>query len=277
MPKAKNENWVGYWEPTKPNKAHPSRASRATNVYDRDRAFRQSQKDAFLIAPQEGDRHKNIQQRGEKRRADIDDSESEHPHTKKAARTALDQGDVTEAEGNTTEQGSGDETEINENTAVLTVPTKEQLLSETCQRLARMEAKMQSLEKTTNKHVDDFDYIVPWVAELSGIDQTTNERIERLEKELDDANSRLGQMQDLFAKILQIVEKQGDRWNEMMTLVTDDMAGIRTQAKDKGAEENRQVGPACSSRRQQKGAYSDGSRRLIWMWWRTDTRAINSH
>lgn len=131
MPKAQKTPWLGYWEPTPQNQVIISRADRATSIYDRDVAFRQSQRDALIIAPREG-----YQQRSQKRGADFDDdSEGETFHTPKARCMPLDDEDISIESSGMVAQDSGDETEhqhANEAPASLTVPSNGQFLDSKC-------------------------------------------------------------------------------------------------------------------------------------------------
>ncbi|KAJ4308964.1 hypothetical protein N0V84_011781 [Fusarium piperis] len=185
MPKAQNPNWAGYWEPTPRNQAAAiSRADRVTAVYDREVAFRQSQRDALIITPRDGE------QRGQKREADFstdDDSDCDIFHTPKAMCMKLDDEDEIETlDIGILAEYSDAETEQqqeNENIASQTPPIRGELL-DIQKLLATMEDKMQSLDKTTEKHVGDINHLLPRVTKLTGAGQAAMKKVDMLAKSL---------------------------------------------------------------------------------------------
>ncbi|KAI8658430.1 hypothetical protein NCS55_01119400 [Fusarium keratoplasticum] len=221
MPKAQKTPWLGYWEPTPQNQVIISRADRATSIYDRDVAFRQSQRDALIIAPREG-----YQQRSQKRGADFDDdSEGETFHTPKARCMPLDDEDISIESSDMVAQDSGDETEhqhANEAPASLVVPSNGQFL-DIQERLATMEDKVQSLDKTTEKHVGDIGYLLPRMTELSSVGQAVKKKVGVLENSIDTTNDNIlglleglqhcsgvdRDMLSLFRRLIELVGKTG--------------------------------------------------------------------
>ncbi|KAJ4187992.1 hypothetical protein NW755_006787 [Fusarium falciforme] len=222
MPKAQKTPWPGYWEPTPQNQVIVSRADRATSIYDRDVAFRQSQRDALIIAPRE-----SHHQRSQKRGADFDnDSEGEIFHTSKARCMPLVDEEDTSMEGSDmVEQDSGDETEhqhANQAPASLTVPSNGQFLN-IQGRLAMMEDKVQSLDKTTGKHVGDIGYLLPRMTELSSVGQAVKKKVGALESSIDTTNDNIlglleglqhcsgvdRDMLSLFRRLIELVGKTG--------------------------------------------------------------------
>ncbi|KAJ4167783.1 hypothetical protein NW754_011600 [Fusarium falciforme] len=203
MPKAQKTPWPGYWEPTPQNQVIVSRADRATSIYDRDVAFRQSQRDALIIAPREGH-----QQRSQKRGADFDnDSEGEIFHTSKARCMPLVDEEDTSMEGSgMVEQDSGDETEhqhANQAPASLTVPSNGQFLN--------------------RKHVGDIGYLLPRMTELSSVGQAVKKKVGALESSIDTTNDNIlglleglqhcsgvdRDMLSLFRRLIELVGKTG--------------------------------------------------------------------
>ncbi|KAL2676783.1 hypothetical protein Neosp_010549 [[Neocosmospora] mangrovei] len=190
MPKAQKTPWAGYWEPTPRNERLISRADRATSIYDRDIAFRQSQRDALLIAAQE-----HHQQRSQKRGAELDDDfEAEFLRAPKARCMAGVTEEDTSTEGSDmVAQDSGDETEhqhANQAPTSRAVPSKGQSL-DIQKRLAVLEGKMQSLDKTTEKHVGDIGYLLPRTTELASAGQAVKIKVGALDKGLDAADENI--------------------------------------------------------------------------------------
>ncbi|EEU44297.1 uncharacterized protein NECHADRAFT_84684 [Fusarium vanettenii 77-13-4] len=191
MPKAQKTPWAGYWEPPPVNQVFVSRADRATSVYDRDVAFRQAQRDALIIAAQEG-----YQQRGQKRGADFDhDSEAaEFLRTPKARCMPVIAEEDTSMEGSDmVAQDPGDETEhqhANQAPTPRAVPSNGQSL-DIQERLAALEGKMQSLDKTTEKHVGDLGYLLPRTTELASVGQAVKKKADVLEKGINTTNDNI--------------------------------------------------------------------------------------
>ncbi|KAI8714326.1 hypothetical protein NCS52_01152300 [Fusarium sp. LHS14.1] len=190
MPKAQKTPWVGYWEPTPRNEAIISRADRATSIYDRDVAFRQSQRDALIIAAQE-----DHQQRSQKRGAELDDDfEAEFLHASKARCMADVIEEDTSIEGSDmVAQDSRDGTEhqhANQAPTSPAVPSNGHSL-DIQKRLAALEGKMQSLDKTTEKHVGDIGYLLPRTTELASVGQAVKIKAGVLEKGLDAADDNI--------------------------------------------------------------------------------------
>ncbi|KAJ4198572.1 hypothetical protein NW767_008948 [Fusarium falciforme] len=220
MPKAQKTPWPGYWEPTPQNQVIVSRADRATSIYDRDVAFRQSQRDALIIAPREGH-----QQRSQKRGADFDnDSEGEIFHTSKARCMPLVDEEDTSMEGSgMVEQDSGDETEhqhANQAPASLTVPSNGQFLNRTPSYDGGQGAVSR---QTTGKHVGDIGYLLPRMTELSSVGQAVKKKVGALESSIDTTNDNIlglleglqhcsgvdRDMLSLFRRLIELVGKTG--------------------------------------------------------------------
>ncbi|UPK93119.1 hypothetical protein LCI18_004054 [Fusarium solani-melongenae] len=223
MPKAQKTPWPGYWEPTPQNQFIISRADRTTSIYDRDIAFRQSQRDALIIAPREG-----YQQRSQKRGADFDDdSEGETFHTPKARCMSLDDEEISIESSGIVAQDSGDGPEhhhADEAPASLTVPSNGEFL-DIQERLATMEGKVQSLDKTTRKHVGDIGYLLPRMTELSSVGQAVKKKVGILGNSIDTTNNNV-------LRLLEALQHRSGADCDMLSVLQGLTEIVRKTARD---------------------------------------------
>ncbi|KAF4981119.1 hypothetical protein FZEAL_3026 [Fusarium zealandicum] len=66
------------------------------------------------------------------------------------------------------------------------------------ERLAALEDKVKSLDNIAEKHVDDIDHVLSWMAELMNTDYKTSKSVEQLENELETSKTILRKTAELL-------------------------------------------------------------------------------
>lgn len=167
-------------------------------------------------------------------------------------RMKLDDEDETEMESTATvTQDPADETEQqqeNENPASQATPIEEKFLDSKCseptsvecvanaickvqERLAAMEDKVQSLDETTEKNVDDINYLLPRTTELASVGQATMKRVDKLTKALVTIESNMSKMLELQEALAVGSDQAASLCSRLFEILEKTMKDLETTTK----------------------------------------------
>ncbi|KAJ3527611.1 hypothetical protein NM208_g10610 [Fusarium decemcellulare] len=193
MSNPQDPNWVGYWAPTNSSRAPPPSARRAANVYARHASCYQIQNDTSLPASC-GDQSEDLLEQ-ELRNVGEDtlikqDPVNEHKDSPEGSREKNRDTNLADEPAMDPEMMDQDLPEEQDelHDEVLEHVSPALLGNESCsggcqKHRAALEERIKILESITEKHVDDMDYILPWMTEMMSANQETKNEVWKMKRD----------------------------------------------------------------------------------------------
>ncbi|KAF4462484.1 hypothetical protein FALBO_10705 [Fusarium albosuccineum] len=193
MSNLQDPNWAGYWAPTNSSRALPPSARRAVNVYTRHASYYQSQNDSSLPTSC-GDQSEDLLEQ-EPRNFGEDplikkDPTNEHKDSPGGSREKGREANLTDETAMDPEMMDQDlpeeQDELHDEGLEHVAPALlgNESCSGGCQKhRAALEERIKILESITEKHVDDMNYILPWMSEMMSANQETKNEVWKMKRD----------------------------------------------------------------------------------------------